>query len=536
MRLLPVLVVFGLASGCGVFGSADSPSDPTADGGSGGDAGTDGPPPVGEQPGLRFTLAPVPSTIEVIRGATTKVPLTITREIGFNDPVVITTKDIRDSILSAPLSITADHGDLELQVPAGAPQGPATGTIVATAGGITVTTPVSLFVRGKPGDLDTRFANQGYLTGLLGTLPLRQKVIDAKLAADDSVYIVTRILQTGATNVVHIKSDGKPDTAYGTNGVAFLGLGLPYAAALQPDGKLVIVGGGEDSTVVGRLDTTGQPDATFGAASGGSGGALVVGTGGLDGHTGGAYGVAVRGDGDIFVAWDNLDTTRTIVKTGMARLAPNGTFRTAFGASGTGRFALGLTTAMVIRDNPGAASNGNLVMAWAGDTYAPNIFGHYEMTSDTGAGAGGVKTLTIPGARRDIGNAGVGLVILPDQSAVTGVMGTSGLYLRKFDTSGNGVAAFGAAGLAGPFTIASGSALGIAVQADGKILVATSKPGGQDAMRFTATGTIDTDFGFAGHTMSTLGTATKVIVQKSGRILVVGPDANDDLMVGAYWP
>ncbi len=547
MRWLPVLLV--LAGGCGVFSSEDSPTTPGPDAGGNGDAGADGPMSVGGPAAPLFALGPVTMTTSVVHGTTAKVAISITREIGFTDPVQITTKNLRDGITSAPLAITTDRGDLEITVPAAAAPGAADGVIEATGGGVTRTTPFSLLVRGKPGEVDTSYGAKGYASGIFGAPASSQAdPFDAKLAADDSVYVLGH--QGGLVVAAHVLADGTLDKSYGTAGVANIGVNLARAAALQPDGKLVIVGGDSSGISIGRLDATGHPDATFGGATGT---ATLVPTAAIGGLCAGAYAVAVRNDGDIMVGFDNpVATLGGANRVAVARVTPAGALRTTFGAMGAARFAVGYLTAMTTRDTPGTASNGNVVVIWADQTPDPDVLGIYQANGDnagTDTSFGGAKTVPVPVAERALNQRGAGLVTLPDQSivaAVAGESGTAAMYLRKYDTSGNGVSGFGAAGLAGPFSPGSGSALGplaIAAQSDGKILVAVARldgslqPAGQDAIRFTATGTVDTSFGQQGHVMNTVGDADVVLVQKSGRILLVGSGMpNSDVMVGGYWP
>jgi len=91
-------------------------------------------------------------------------------------------------------------------------------------------------------------------------------------------------------------------------------------------------------------------------------------------------------------------------------------------------------------------------------------------------------------------------------------------------------------------------ARGIAVQADGKVLVVGSSfhgPGGFLSARLTAAGTLDTGFGSNGVVISAIGAnsqseATTVLVQPDGKILVIGTAAdasgNGDLAVARYLP
>jgi uncharacterized delta-60 repeat protein len=97
---------------------------------------------------------------------------------------------------------------------------------------------------------------------------------------------------------------GSPDPAFGAGGLASFGAGYANAVAIQPDGRLVVAGvnknysctplpGGtpSDDFSVGRLTTSGEPDATFG-----TNGVASVSLGGAEEA---ATAIAIRPDGKI---------------------------------------------------------------------------------------------------------------------------------------------------------------------------------------------------------------------------------------------
>ncbi|MDB5216687.1 MAG: toxin [Myxococcaceae bacterium] len=541
-------MVTALIGGCGLFGASDPAQAPPAVDGS--DAGGDG---AGNQavggPAADFALSidPVAAPLAVVPGASATLKLTIKRGKALVDPVVITVTGLRDGIAAAPLTIaTGESGDLVISAPAAAPQGAVMGVIEAVSGTVKATTPLSALVRGKPGDVDTTYAGgTGTVNGLFGT-GNDGRVVDMLLAPDDSVYVVGRC--PGLTShacVVHVAADGTPDKAYGTAGLAELTFQDPHAAALQPDGKLIVVGGFSPAyTVMGRLDATGKPDTAFGDNSVGPG-TIQFSTGGLSGQAHGAYGVALRADGDVFVTWDNFDTGPGVYKNAISHFGPNGLVRTTFGANGAARSGFGLTTAVAVRNDPADPSHGNFLLFWenTGGTSGTGTASYLQVTGDTNAvdpafGAG-IKSISIAGIRRpDTGQ--IGLVQLADRSVITAFQGDSGLYAYKVAPTFDGDATFGAVGLAGPYVI-NGSASGIAVQPDGAVLIALNHEGGHEVMRLTDKGALDTTFGQTGHATTLVGTnsaANKVVVQKTGRILVAGSRLAPgfDGAIVSFWP
>jgi uncharacterized delta-60 repeat protein len=75
--------------------------------------------------------------------------------------------------------------------------------------------------------------------------------------------------------VVRLDADDSPDPTFGTNGVAPLSWGeFQFTAIVQPDGKILIGGGGSGQATLGRLNPDGSVDTTFG-----QGGSVTIGYG-----------------------------------------------------------------------------------------------------------------------------------------------------------------------------------------------------------------------------------------------------------------
>ena len=106
-----------------------------------------------------------------------------------------------------------------------------------------------------------------------------------------------RDVSSSATN-----SDGAPDASFSDDGYVLMPTQLgSVAAALQPDGKVVVTFRGIDfvSIVIRRYDSEGALDETFG-----DGGAVRTGLG----YTAVAYAVVIQPDGKIVVAGTDDDT------------------------------------------------------------------------------------------------------------------------------------------------------------------------------------------------------------------------------------
>lgn len=547
-KALALVVAGGIAAACTSFGGDDADSNAPAPPTSGSDSGVD--PVTGIPVDEAFTIDAIAQPVQLVQGATVKIPVRVKRGRNLTRPITISAKGLREGLAAAPLVITGETGDLEITVGASTAQGAADGSIEGTVERQTVTIPLKGFVRGGPGVVDTSYGIGGTVLELAGAA-VRGIVTDLVLAPDDSVFVVADCSSSGdVTCIVHVGADGTVDKSYGVGGVAVLGFANPNGAALQTDGKLVVVGGsggaGGTPAAIGRVLANGMPDTTMGLASFGPGTQRLT-TGGLSGTNEGALGVAVRNaDGDIFVAWDNLDGAD--VKNAMMRLTPTGTSRNGFGAAGTQRYAVGRTTGIAVRNEPGA-SQGNLAMLWTGGTGASAYAAFLQVDGSTGGvdpqyGSGTPKYTPMTGVRRPGLKGLPGLVKLADGSIVAPFQG-DGVYLRKWTALGDPAPGFGTAGVAGPFPKSNGAAdvTGIAMQADGKFLVSFDNEGGPEVMRITAAGQLDTGFGSKGSVQTSIGTSfsmgRRVVVAKSGRIVLSGVTyRNSDYYPAliAYWP
>jgi uncharacterized delta-60 repeat protein len=154
--------------------------------------------------------------------------------------------------------------------------------------------------------------------------------------------------------VVRLSPDGQPDGSFGAGGTALVPGANGRTLAIQPDGKIVVlgdtsnIGPGAGDVVVERLDPNGTPDGSFG-----SGGRATFDFGGDDE----AFGIALQKNGKIVVA--GTDLTHMSV----ARLQPDGQLDSTFAKSGVATIAVGPNaggSAVAVQDD------GKIVVA--GDT------------------------------------------------------------------------------------------------------------------------------------------------------------------------
>jgi uncharacterized delta-60 repeat protein len=174
------------------------------------------------------------------------------------------------------------------------------------------------------GSLDTTFANNGTAITVLAVPQTSALPFEARLALEPNGDIVA----LGLSDVIRLTASGMPDPTFGNNGVVLLA-GQANNLALQPDGKIVIVGANLE-----RLNANGGLDTSFGA-----GGEVTL--------VSPQSTVAVQGDGRIIVAGSIV-----------ARFNPNGTLDSTFGIGGVAAIAF-------TAEDVALQTNGQIVMAGA---------------------------------------------------------------------------------------------------------------------------------------------------------------------------
>ena len=191
-----------------------------------------------------------------------------------------------------------------------------------------------------PGDLDPSFDGDGKLVGDLGGIQLA--VSDIAIQPDGKIVLVGTASDDFA--VVRLNPDGSPDMGFGTGGATVVDAvsgsqDLANAVALQPDGKIVVAGG---STVPNsltfatflRLTSGGTPDASFDPA--GTTGPVHESVGIARGNAGQAYDLAFDSAGRIVYAGTDTFTEPTSF---VDRLNGDGTHDGTWGSGANDIFA-----------------------------------------------------------------------------------------------------------------------------------------------------------------------------------------------------
>jgi uncharacterized delta-60 repeat protein len=366
---------------------------------------------------------------------------------------------------------------------------------------------------GRPGDSDTSFGTGGRLTVDLGGGDGAGHVL---LQPDGRIVLAGGGGSNKDVVLLRRLADGSPDPSFGTGGLVtadFGGDDLGSSAALAPGGKIVVVGtsvvGSASYIVVLRRNADGSQDNTFN----GNGRVLLDYGGANDGRA-----VAVQPDGKIIVAGSanpNGDMAVT-------RLQVNGLPDPTFDTDGTiGIDFTGTDTAYAALVQP----DGKVVVG------GRSSFGGYFLlarltaagTLDPAFGVGGKNSL-YTGTSSQV-NA---LARQPDGKLLFAGASGGNMTVTRLLANGNPDGSFGLAGSMSVDIGGSESGADLALQPDGKIVVAGATSAGTRDMlvaRFQPAGVLDTTFGVGGVRTVDFGgndAATGVALQPDGRILVAG--------------
>jgi uncharacterized delta-60 repeat protein len=309
--------------------------------------------------------------------------------------------------------------------------------------------------------------------------------------------------------------------------------GLGQRALIQPDGKVLAIGGG----VISRYNTDGSFDTSFGSA-------------GIANYSG--NGGALQSDGEILLASGSGSGGF-----GLERLNSNGSLDTSFGNQGvvtTSFLASTAATQIVVQ------SDGKIVLAGGGGVKSGNLYGAFELARynadgslDTSFGQQG-KVTTYFGrfqvsADALLLQANGELIVAGD----TDISAPQEWLMARYNTNGKLDTTFGNKGIvitpSGSGGILSAAVAGAVLYSntgtpnDGKIAIvgnnASLSPGSVLA-RFNANGSLDTTFGSQGSVPLGIG-PWRVTFDSSERFVVAGgnmalqrlnPDGTPDMTFG----
>jgi uncharacterized delta-60 repeat protein len=386
--------------------------------------------------------------------------------------------------------------------------------------------------RYKPnGALDTSFSGDGrQRTDFGGTdeanaveIQANGKILAAGFThAGGGDFALARYNPNGALDT-SFSGDGRQKTDFGgtfeeANGVA-----------LQPDGKIVAVGEADGDFAVGRYMPNGTLDSGF-SGDGKQG----TDFGGFDPATG----VAVRGNGKIVaVGGRNVSGTSNFA---LASYNPNGTLDTSFSGDGkqTTEFRFGTDDAA---NGVALQGDGKLIVVGSGfiltrynpdGSLDPTLSGDGKQTTDFGGFGQDATAVAI----QDDGK----IVVV---GSFDGPMLFAEFAIARFNPDGSLDTTFSGDGRQAVGFVGHDEAHGVAIQADGKIVVVGS---GYDTVtgdsagalaRYNPDGSLDTTFSDDGKLTTDFGAWNGVAIQDDDKIVTVGGadgGASFDLAIARY--
>lgn len=203
--------------------------------------------------------------------------------------------------------------------------------IVAGSAGNGTTTSGALVRYLSNGNLDTTFGGTGkvLLSGNGFTAVALQA--DGKIITAKVVGVVFDNLSTTDTIISRHLANGTLDTSFDGDGIAQISLDNYnyehiFGITVQPDGKIIFAGDNSYSLVIARLNPNGSFDTTFDGD-----GKLTASFGGN--YYSSARAVALQPDGKIVVVGTTGDANG-ILRFGLARFAPDGSADATFGTGG----------------------------------------------------------------------------------------------------------------------------------------------------------------------------------------------------------
>jgi len=321
--------------------------------------------------------------------------------------------------------------------------------------------------------------------------------------------------------------------SFAMSGTALVPYGSTAGAAavvVQPDGKIVTAGqttvNGQNKIIVTRMTATGAQDPTFG-----TNGIVTVAVNGGAGMDSGA-GLALQPDGKIVIAGLGNQTIYGPQAFAAIRLNPDGSLDQSFGAGGYATVNVGgvqsIANAVVIQPNgkivlAGTANVGH--KAFAAARLNP------DGSLDTSFGDHGTITLSPNGAAWGLALQSNGKLVIAGQTDYDNpsIPGAQQFMAARLTSGGHLDATYGDNGIAKIPVGGTALGFGVAVQPDGKAVlagIAWTYTNMNATVRLTTRGQLDSTYGHQGMAMVPDGHGVNgIVLDSSGAAILpaVGP-------------
>jgi len=360
-----------------------------------------------------------------------------------------------------------------------------------------------IHIPGNPGDVSFTTA-----TDFLG--PSDDRAYGVATQADGKAVVVGATLNSifGRYEfaVARYNEDGSLDTSFGGTGKVNTPFGAGQATArdvaIQPDGKIVVVGNAVGTTnqdfAVARYNANGTLDGTFG-----NGGTVTIPVGTFDDY---AYGVVLQPDGKIVLTGSASNGVFDDVA--LVRLNPNGSLDGTFGTGGKVVNAFSATKDLaydivrqvdgklvIVGTTQGAGINEDLLVARF--NLDGTIDGTFGTAGSTQISLGSVDVLRAAAIQAD------GKILAVGETSSAAL---SDIVVLRLNTNGSPDASFDGDGIASPSFNQYDYGTGIAVTGDRIVVGGYTFTGGTNAdfalAQLLLNGSLDT--GFSGDGLLTL--------------------------------
>ena len=368
----------------------------------------------------------------------------------------------------------------------------------------------------NPGDLDTSFDGNGKKAITFGGIDTARVVL---VQSNGRIVVAGGGAAARSFCVARLRADGRLDAAFGSGGRRTIGFGgdneSVHGATLQPDGKIVLVGDSDFRVAVARLKPSGALDTTF------SGDGKKIFSWGVISR---ATAVLVLPNGKLLLAGFSGPEGGNLQ---VARLNANGALDATFGSGGKAAVDFG-------GDDFGLAmarqADGRILVAGRSTT-AGAVVARLRANGKLDPDFDGDGRVTLPG-----GGSVSAVFVQPDDKIVVAgnANGSAMMTVTRLRPNGSPDTTFDGDGTA---TIDFGSLADVANDAvrqpDGRIVVAGSTQADEDVAvaRLNPDGSPDATFGAAGKATVDFGVATfghAVALQQNGRIVVAGQRTGGD--------
>lgn len=387
--------------------------------------------------------------------------------------------------------------------------------------------PASVFAPnycGTPGGLDPSFDDDGLVNTTIGSFDVANSIA----IQQDGKLVVAGYRRNGSGDsdvdfaVVRYNQNGSLDTSFDGDGKVTTSFGTgsesANAVAIQNDGKIVVAGSANNKFTVVRYNFDGSLDLSF------DGDGKVQTDFGAEFAT--ANSVAIQTDGKLVVA--GIVSVGGQFDFGVVRYLANGSLDPTFGSNGRVTTAVGF-----LNDHANSVAvqgDGKIVVGGYSQVSAEPYTVHFSLVRynidgsvDPGFGKGG-GVIT---PDQNVVNQGLSLAVQPDGKIV--LAGNSGgdFAFVRYNPDGSIDQSFGTNGKA--VVPNTSTVYSIAIQPDGKIVAAGTSYNGTNndfaLVRLESNGSLDPSFGNNGRVVTSVhgdDRAYAVAIQSDGRLVVAG--------------